>query len=51
MRYVQNFVTLARQNARWTPRSADAWTQDDVVSAIERKLEGEFIAAAEGVYN
>lgn len=50
MRYVQNFVTL-------TPTVAvDAQINekvdvDEVVTKIEKKLEDEFTAAAEGVYN
>lgn len=50
MRYVQNFVTL-------TPTVAvDAQIRekvdvDEVVTKIEKKLEDEFTAAAEGVYN
>lgn len=50
MRYVQNFVTLAPTVAM-DAQISERVDLDDVVSAIERKLEGEFIAAAEGVYN
>lgn len=50
MRYVQNFVTL-------TPTVAveaainETVDIDDVVGEIEMRLENEFVAAAEGVYN
>lgn len=50
MRYVQNFVTLTPTVAM-DAQISERVDLDDVVSAIERKLEGEFIAAAEGVYN
>lgn len=50
MRYVQNFVTLTPTVAM-DAQISERMDLDDVVSAIERKLEGEFIAAAEGVYN
>lgn len=50
MRYVQNFVTLTPTVAM-DAQISERVDLDDVVSAIERKLEGEFVAAAEGVYN
>lgn len=43
MRYVQNFVTLTPTVAM-DAQISERVDLDDVVSAIERKLEGEFIA-------
>lgn len=50
MRYVQNFVTLTPTIAM-DAQISERVDLDEVVGAIERKLENEFIAAAEGVYN
>lgn len=50
MRYVQNFVTLTPTVAM-DAQISERVDLDEVVGAIERKLENEFIAAAEGVYN
>lgn len=50
MRYVQNFVTLTPTVAM-DAQISERVDVDEVVWAIERKLENEFVAAAEGVYN
>lgn len=50
MRYVQNFVTLTPTVAM-DAQISERVDLDEVVGAIEWKLENEFIAAAEGVYN
>lgn len=50
MRYVQNFVTLTPTVAM-DAQISERVDVDEVVGAIERKLENEFVAAAEGVYN
>ena len=50
MRYVQNFVTLTPTVAV-DAQISEKVDVDEVVSKIEKKLEGEFTAAAEGVYN
>lgn len=49
MRYVQNFVTLIPTVAV-DAKVSEKVDVDEVVSQIERKLEDEFSAAAEGVY-
>lgn len=50
MRYVQNFVTLTPTVAI-DAKISEKVDVDEVVEKIERKLENEFEAAAEGVYN
>ena len=50
MRYVQNFVTLTPTVAV-DAQISEKVDVDEVVEKIERKLETEFEAAAEGVYN
>lgn len=50
MRYVQNFVTLTPTVAV-DAQISEKVDVDEVVTKIERKLEDEFTAAAEGVYN
>ena len=50
MRYVQNFVTLTPTVAV-DAQISEKVDVDEVVTKIEKKLEGEFTAAAEGVYN
>lgn len=50
MRYVQNFVTLTPTVAVDAQISGKV-DVDEVVTKIEKKLEDEFTAAAEGVYN
>lgn len=50
MRYVQNFVTLTPTVAV-DARISEKVDADEVVTKIEKKLEDEFTAAAEGVYN
>ena len=50
MRYVQNFVTLTPTVAV-DAKISEKVDVDEVVRKIETKLEGEFVAAAEGVYN
>lgn len=49
MRYVQNFVTLTPTVAV-DAKISEKVDVDEVISKIERKLEDEFYAAAEGVY-
>lgn len=50
MRYVQNFVTLTPTVAV-DAQISEKVDVDEVVTKIEKKLEDEFTAAAEGVYN
>ena len=50
MRYVQNFVTLTPTVAV-EAQISEKVDVDEVVERIESKLEDEFTAAAEGVYN
>ena len=50
MRYVQNFVTLTPTVAV-DAQISEKVDVDEVVTRIEQKLEDEFTAAAEGVYN
>ena len=50
MRYVQNFVTLTPTVAV-DAQISEKVDVDKVVTKIEKKLEDEFTAAAEGVYN
>ena len=50
MRYVQNFVTLTPTVAV-EAQISEKVDVDEVVERIENKLEDEFTAAAEGVYN
>lgn len=50
MRYVQNFVTLTPTVAV-DAQISEKVDVDEVVTKIEKKLEVEFTAAAEGVYN
>ena len=50
MRYVQNFVTLTPTVAV-DAQISEKVDVDEVVTNIEKKLEDEFTAAAEGVYN
>lgn len=50
MRYVQNFVTLTPTVAV-DAKISEKVDVDEVISKIERKLEDEFYAAAEGVYS
>lgn len=50
MRYVQNFVTLTPTVAV-DAKISEKVDVDEVVTKIEKKLEDEFTAAAEGVYN
>ena len=50
MRYVQNFVTLTPTVAV-DAQLSEKVDVDEVVTKIEKKLEDEFTAAAEGVYN
>ena len=50
MRYVQNFVTLTPTVAV-DAQVSEKVDVDEVVTKIEKKLEDEFTAAAEGVYN
>ncbi len=50
MHYVQNFVTLTPTVAV-DAQISEKVDVDEVVTKIERKLEDEFTAAAEGVYN
>ena len=50
MRYVQNFVTLTHTVAV-DAKISEKVDVDEVVRKIETKLEDEFVAAAEGVYN
>ena len=51
MRYVQNHVTLTPQVIFEGTQISEKVDVDEVVEKIERKLETEFEAAAEGVYN
>lgn len=50
MRYVQNFVTLTPTVAV-EAQISEKVDVDEVVAKIEKKLEDEFTASAEGVYN
>lgn len=50
MRFVQNFVTLTPTVAV-DAQISEKVDVDEVVYLIEQKLENEFVAAAEGVYN
>ena len=49
MRYVQNFVTLTPTIAM-DAQISEMVDVDEVVSRMEKKLEDEFVSAAEGVY-
>lgn len=51
MRYTQNLVTLTPQVVLSDVKISEKVDVDEVVSQIERNLEDEFAAAAEGVYN
>lgn len=51
MRYVQNHMTLTPQVILEGVQISEKVDIDEVVTTIERKLENEFTAAAEGVYN
>ncbi|WP_195377243.1 tape measure protein [Anaerotruncus rubiinfantis] len=51
MRYTQNLVTLTPQVVLSDVKISEKVDVDEVVSQIERKLEDEFSAAAEGVYS
>jgi len=51
MRYVQNHMTLTPQVILEGVQISEKVDIDEVVTTIERKLENEFAAAAEGVYN
>lgn len=50
MRYTQNLVTLTPQVVLSDVKISEKVDVDEVVSQIERNLEDEFAAAAEGVY-
>lgn len=51
MRYTQNLVTLTPQVVLSGVQISEKVDVDEVVRKIETKLEDEFVAAAEGVYN
>ena len=50
MRYTQNLVTLTPQ-VHMTATISEKVDVDEVVGEMERRLEDEFVAAAEGVYS
>lgn len=49
-KFVQNFVTLTPQVTLTDIKISEKVDLDEVTAAIERKLEDEFVTAAEGVY-
>lgn len=50
-KFVQNFVTLTPQVTLTDIKISEKVDLDEVTAAIERKLEDEFVTAAEGVYS
>lgn len=50
-KFVQNFVTLTPQVTLTDIKISEKVDLDEVAAAIERKLEDEFVTAAEGVYS